>query len=510
MVRRLPLLILLVCLFWFVPPALAASTPPHAEIDPRVWQDLAAADTIPVIVRVRDLPPAPPALAPADLLKTSELRQVEQRIQSAETSQRSLRAELDASGKSFHTYWIVNQIALQASQADVELLAARSDVLYIESDRAFQVPLETAFSEMLQPAAVTGIEPGLTFTHALDLWALGFKGQGAVVASADTGVAWTHPALKNQYRGWDGVQADHNYNWWDAIHSQINPILNNCGFNLQAPCDDFGHGTHTMGTMVGDDGLGNQVGMAPDAKWIACRNMDDGVGRPSTYIECLQFFIAPTDLAGNNPDPSKRPDVIDNSYSCPPSELCTNLSLHEAVLQVRAAGIFMSVSAGNSGSACSSINDPPGLEAGVFTVGAVDGTGIMAPFSSRGPVTVGTAVYLKPDLVAPGVIVRSSTYNGGYGSMSGTSMAAPHVAGAVALLWSAFPKIKGDVFSTETLLRASATPLPVTQACGSTPAGSVPNNTSGWGILNVKSAYDNNLLFMNSLSFRSFIPFLIH
>ena len=140
MVRRLPLLILLVCLFWFVPPALAASTPPHAEIDPRVWQDLAAADTIPVIVRVRDLPPVPAALAPADLLKTSELRLVEQRIQSAETSQRSLRAELDASGKSFHTYWIVNLIAMQASQADVELLAARSDVLYIESDRAFQIP----------------------------------------------------------------------------------------------------------------------------------------------------------------------------------------------------------------------------------------------------------------------------------------------------------------------------------------------------------------------------------
>ncbi len=166
---------------------------PHAEIDPRVWQDLAAADTIPIIVRVRDLPPAPAALSPADLLKTSELRQVEQRIQSAAASQRSLRAELAASGKSFRPYWIVNLIALQASQADIELLAARPDVLYIESDHAFQVPLETAASDPLQPAAVTGIEPGLTFTHAPDLWALGFKGQGAVVASADTGVVLDSP-----------------------------------------------------------------------------------------------------------------------------------------------------------------------------------------------------------------------------------------------------------------------------------------------------------------------------
>ena len=511
MARRIPFLVILVGLFWFVQPVLAASNPLQAEIDPRVWQDLAISDKIDIIVRVRDLPALPEVVSTTDLLKTSALRQVDARIRAADTSQRNLRAELSASGVLFHTYWIVNLVALQANQAEIEGLAARPDVVYIESDRAFQVPLETISSNVSQPTSVDTVEPGITYTHAPDLWALGFKGQGAVVASADTGVAWDHPALKNQYRGWDGAQANHNYNWWDAIHTSIASNGKVCGLDSQFPCDDYGHGTHTVGTMVGDDGLGNQVGMAPDAKWIACRNMDGGVGRPTTYIECLQFFIAPTDLAGKNPDPSKRPDVIDNSYSCPPSELCSTTSLHEAVQQVRAAGIFMSVSAGNSGSSCATITDPPGLESGVFTVGAVDAaSGNMAPFSSRGPVTVGTAVYLKPDLVAPGVFVRSSLVSGGYGNMSGTSMAAPHVAGAVALLWSAFPSLKRDVFFTETLLRASALPLPVTQSCGSTPTGSVPNNTSGWGILDVKSAYDNLLIYLNSLVYKSYFPVLIH
>src|SRR5205823_14876176 len=129
------------------------------------------------------------------------------------------------------------------------------------------------------------------------------------------------------YRGWNGATADHNYNWWVAIHADIDGNGNPCGFNLSAPCDDQGHGTHTMGTGVGDDGAGNQVGMAPGAHWIACRNMDAGVGRPSTYIECMQFFMAPTDLSGNNPDPSKRPDAVGNSYGCPTSELCTATSL---------------------------------------------------------------------------------------------------------------------------------------------------------------------------------------
>ena len=125
-------------------------------------------------------------------------------------------------------------------------------------------------------------------------------------------------ALKPKYRGWNGTTADHNFNWHDAIHSGGG----SCGPNTVAPCDDQGHGTHTAGTTVGDDGTGNQIGVAPGVKWIGCRNMDQGNGTPATYTECFQFMIAPTDLAGNNANPALRPHVLNNSWGCPVSEGC--------------------------------------------------------------------------------------------------------------------------------------------------------------------------------------------
>ena len=122
------------------------------------------------------------------------------------------------------------------------------------------------------------------------MWALGFTGQNIVVASADTGVRWTHNALKPHYRGWDGQNANHDYNWHDSIHDSVG---NPCGNDSPFPCDDFFHGSHTTGTAIGDDGAGNQIGMAPGAKWIGCRNMDQGNGTPARYIECMEFFLAP-------------------------------------------------------------------------------------------------------------------------------------------------------------------------------------------------------------------------
>ncbi len=114
--------------------------------------------------------------------------------------------------------------------------------------------------------------------HAPDLWALGYTGQNIVVGNADTGIRWTHNALKTHYRGWNGTSADHDYNWWDAIHSGGG----SCTPNHVEPCDDNGHGTHTTGTAIGDDGAGNQIGVAPGARWIGCRNMDQGNGTPAT------------------------------------------------------------------------------------------------------------------------------------------------------------------------------------------------------------------------------------
>ena len=265
-------------------------------------------------------------------------------------------------------------------------------------------------------------------------------GQGIVVAGADTGVRWTHNALKPHYRGWDGQNADHDYNWHDSIHDSVG---NPCGNDSPLPCDDIAHGTHTIGTMIGDDGAGNQIGMAPGAKWIGCRNMDAGNGTPARYIECMQWFLAPTRIGGGDPDPTKAPDITNNSWECPPSEGCSADTLQAAVEAQAAAGIMMVSAAQNSGPGCSTVQNPPGIYEATYSVGALNtGTDTIAGFSSRGPVTADGSNRIKPDITAPGTNTRSATNAGdsSYANFSGTSMATPHIAGAMALLWNAHPE----------------------------------------------------------------------
>jgi len=340
--------------------------------------------------------------------------------------------------------------------------------------------LETPDEIYADDVAPEAIEWNVAWVNASTVWGAGITGQGFTVAGADTGVQWTHPALINQYRG-SGTTVNHNYNWWDAVHT----TGSSCGANSQVPCDDSGHGTHTVGTMVGSDGANNQIGVAPGAKWIACRNMNAGYGTPQTYIECLQFFVAPTDLTGRNPNPDLRPHVIGNSYGCPPSEGCVIGSLQTAVNNVIAAGIIMSVSAGNSGPGCSTVSDPPGLYANVFSVGALGTrTNTIASYSSRGPVPSGGTTIVKPEISAPGSGVRSAYPTNSYASLSGTSMASPHITGIVALIYQAKPDLVRDVAKTQALIQATALPLAST-ACSS---NGFPNNVYGYGGVNVLNA----------------------
>ena len=217
------------------------------------------------------------------------------------------------------------------------------------------------------PDGPDAIEWNIDKINAPLVWQMGFDGTGVVVGGQDTGYEWEHPALKDKYRGWNGASADHNYSWHDSIHSGGG----SCGADSAEPCDDHNHGTHTMGTMVGDDGGSNQIGVAPGAEWIGCRNMDQGNGTPTTYSECFQWFVAPTDLNDENPNPAMAPDVINNSWSCPPSEGCTDPTILQTVVEnTRAAGILVVTSAGNSGPGCSTVSNPPGIYDASFAVGS--------------------------------------------------------------------------------------------------------------------------------------------
>jgi serine protease AprX len=467
-----------------LPGTLVAGSPlQQVTVHPKVWETLQAEGQAEVLVVFR----AQADLSDAAALPTKEAkgRYVFDALRAvAEASQRDLRASLDAQRVAYQSFYIVNAIKLQADDALVRSLAARADV-----DRIVLNPW-VALSTVQQatsntPQLITSIEPNLLRVNADDVWAMGYTGQGIVVGGQDTGYDWDHPALKIQYRGWDGTTASHDYNWHDAIHSGGG----SCGADSPEPCDDYGHGTHTMGTMVGDDGGSNQIGMAPGARWIGCRNMNVGNGTPATYMECFEFFLAPYPVSGTpaQGDPALAPDVVNNSWSCPPSEGCDAGTLEASVAALRQAGIVVVVSAGNHGSACSTVLDPPAIYQQSFSVGAFyHATDQIASFSSRGPVTYGGQTYIKPDIAAPGVSIRSSLRGGSYGTMQGTSMAAPHVAGAVALLLSAAPSLIGNVDAIEQTLTGTAEPKFDGQ-CG---AAAPPNNVWGWGILNAQAAVE--------------------
>ena len=443
-------------------------------------------------------------LAPAELItvRTARVAFVHRTVHDvAAATQRPLRAELDALGLRYRGFAVVNAIAVEdVTLAQLERLAARDDVAEVESDLPVRIDLPapvTAQADTQAADAIGAVEWGVAKIGAPTLWDLGFKGGGIVYASADTGVQWDHPALKGRYRGWKPAKqrARHGYSWWDAIHADVNGNgTNPCGFSSTVPCDDFGHGTHVMGTGVGNDGGANQIGVAPRAKWIACRNMEEGFGRPSSYVECFDFFLAPWDANGVNPDPARAPHVIGNSWSCPigappGGEGCAPKSLRKTVNAVRAAGIFVVVSAGNEGPGCSTVAEPPAIHDAAFSVGATDTNDALAAFSSRGPVTVDGSNRLKPDISAPGVSVRSSLPGSTYGTLSGTSMAAPHVAGAVALLWSARPDLRGQVGVTERALLSSAhAQVTASGTCGGTTSADIPNDLFGYGRLDVPAA----------------------
>jgi len=470
------------------------------RVDPRIFAGKAAGEPASFLVVLREQ---------ADLSGTEALTEKAEKGRfvfealraQAEVSQGPLLARLEAAGVPFRSFYLVNMIEVEGNRALAEELAARWDVSSVARNPQVRLepqpvivlqPEASPPASRLTPSAASAVEPNIARVGAPDVWARGFTGQGIVVGMADTGVTWEHPALKSHYRGFDGTTISHDYNWHDAIHDA--GAGNRCGSDTLAPCDDDTgapfHGTSTASLVVGDDGFGNQIGMAPGARFIACRNMDNGVGTPARYTECFQFFLAPTDHNGQNARPDLGADVINNSWGCPVSEGCTDPNVLKSVVEnVGAAGIVVVVAAGNGGSSCSTISDPPALYDASFSIGATAMDDTITSFSSRGPVTADGSNRLKPDISAPGLGLRVALAPNSYTSgFSGTSGSAPHVSGAVALLWSAAPQFFGQVSATIDLLKRTAVPLTSTEDCGGFSGSIVPNPVFGFGRVDVALA----------------------
>ncbi|GIG69190.1 S8 family serine peptidase [Phytomonospora endophytica] len=385
----------------------------------------------------------------------------------AEASQAPLLTQLDATGATYTSYFISNAVHVEEATPDlVASLAAREDVGRIAESTVLELPAETR-----EAAAATGTtEWGVAKIGADKVWSeYAARGEGVVVANVDTGVQYDHPALANAYRGSLGGGAyDHAHNWFDPS-----------GECAEGPCDPHGHGTHTMGTMVGDDGAGNQIGVAPGATWIAARGCLPS-GCPETMLlGAGQFLLAPTDLAGQNPKPEQRPNVINNSWGSG-NGTSVDLWYADVINAWKAAGIVPLFANGNNGPGCGT-SGSPGDNPGVYSVAATASTDAVASFSSRG---AASDAEITPDIAAPGVSIRSSLPGGKYGASNGTSMATPHVAGAVALLMSAAPSLVGDEAAITALLDGSAVDVNDTK-CGGTAAD---NNAAGEGRLDVYAA----------------------
>lgn len=416
-----------------------------------------------------------------------------------DASQPAILAELAKRGLETRSFWISNAIHVKGGNAsDLADIAALPAVDFIHAVKPidFSQPLSAPLPVDAQPAAAKmdassgfTVEPALELVRATEVWATGVEGQGVVVGDHDIGVFWEHPALKHSYRGWDAdtETATHPYNWRNAFGS-LDPF---CG--VDEPCDSHDHGTHTTGTMVGEDReAGHRIGMAPRAEWMGCRSLFDpyvGVGTVPTYLDCMEWFIAPYpngDTAAA--DPAMAPDVVNNSWGC--LEACPPTILQSVNEATKAAGIVQVASAGNEGPECFTLAFAPAIYDSSFTVGSTTLDDVMSSFSSRGMVLSDLSMRTKPNVVAPGSSIRSSLSNGDYGTMSGTSMAGPHVAGLVALVISAEPRLRGQVDTIRELIESTAVPISNDQACGDTGAQDIPNNTFGYGRIDAKAAVD--------------------
>ena len=430
---------------------LLASAAQAASIAPELAAELAARapqDEIAVIVTLADR--VDPRLYAAKDRSARDTRLVRALMEKTATTQGPVRTYLQNQGaRRFRELWVINGLAVTVRAGVVRQLASFPGVDRIGLDSVLEAPV---------PKSGTAAAPewNLDAVHAPELWSQGFTGSGVVVANMDTGVDPLHPDLADKWRG--GANS-----WYDPHGEHATPY------------DRSGHGTQTMGIMVGGAAGGTAIGMAPDARWIAVKLYDDaGFASYSDIHLAFQWLLDPDgDLVTVD-----APDVVNASWGLIGTAGQCITEFAADIETLKAAGIAVAFAAGNDGPApLTSLS--PGNNSQVLSAGAVDASLAVADFSSRGPSACDGSVY--PKLAAPGVNVNTADLSFGglpqYIVVSGTSYAAPHAAGALALLAGAFPH--ASVTQLEAALTAGARDLGV--------AGE--DNSYGYGLADVQAAY---------------------
>lgn len=412
-------------------------------------------------------------------LVVSELRATSLETQ-AEVKEYLTKQKKSGAVKDIQSYYVVNGMAVTSTKEVMEKLSTYAEVEKILPNEVRQLNKPEVVKEKetsKKKGETAAVEWNIDKVGAPAVWDMGIDGSGTVVASIDTGVQWDHPALKEQYRGFDPQNPntpDNEFNWFDATAGQGTPY------------DDQGHGTHVTGTMVGHEPNGsNQIGVAPGAKWIAVKAFTSQGGTDADLLAAGEWILAPKDAEGN-PHPEKAPDVVNNSWG---GGKGLDEWYREMVNAWRAAEIFPEFSAGNTtltnpggpGSIANPANYPES-----YATGATDINNNLGSFSLLGPSPYDE---IKPDIAAPGVNIRSSVPGGTYeGGWNGTSMAGPHVSAVVALLKQVNANLTVD--QIEEILNTTAVPL----TNGTYP--DVPNNGFGNGLVN---AFDAVNSIMNGL-----------
>lgn len=333
-------------------------------------------------------------------------------------------------------YWIVNMLKVKMKPGEVIPLVNLDEISYLDINGALELDeftTESCEDRVEGITAINGIEPGLAAINAPAMWALGYTGFGSKALSIDTGVEDTHPAIANNY---EGLFSSNALAWFDFSGGS------------DAPNDCDGHGTHTVGTMLGLDRVTNDtIGVAFDATWLGSKAIC-GFGSADNMAS-FQWAIDPD---GDSTTTADMPTVICNSWQDPSASGSQCGGMYQSLFDaVEAVGIAVVFSAGNAGPSASTITPPKNVNndlVSVFCVGALNvgsSNVTIANFSSRGPSTCGDtgSFLIKPEVSAPGQGIRSADLGGIYSLKSGTSMAAPHVSGAILLLKQAFPYLTG-------------------------------------------------------------------